>query len=234
MPPVHLVLLAGSATAPAFLDEAAARLRERIRRGTASDSVTCAIHFPYGDWSRGVIRQLLEIRHDTRLPIPRFSRSIGGRFVLRRLHEEIDEGWVVLVGHSGGGIAGLHAAALMTERRPELRCAVVQIGSPRSPVPRSMAPSVAFFYASGGGGRSKDPITRLGSWGGWTRSLLGVPAWDRRLHQPGFIRALPLAGGHADYFRTRLTAADGRTNLQVVEDEIWQWLESRFRSNASI
>jgi hypothetical protein len=126
------------------------------------------------------------------------------------------------------------AAALLAEQYPARRLAVALIGSPRSPVPRPLAPRTAYFYAAGRGERPRDPIACLGSWGGWRRGRCGLPVWDRRLHRPGCVRALPLAGGHADYFRTRLTAADGRTNLQCVEDEIWGWLAQLFAGDAAV
>ncbi|MDF2922120.1 MAG: hypothetical protein K0R57_1034 [Paenibacillaceae bacterium] len=71
---------------------------------------------------------------------------------------------IVLLGHSGGGTAALHAAALLKERNPGLQALVIQIGSPRSPVPPALSGSVAYCFACRPGGTGKDPVCRLGSW----------------------------------------------------------------------
>lgn len=228
MPAVHLFMLAGFATAPRFLDEALVYVRERVLWDTGAKEAAGTILFPYGDWSRNPVPQLREILHDIRLPAARFGRSVGGRVVLRSLQERMNNGdSAILIGHSGGGVAALHGAKLMADLHGEARILVIQIGCPKCPVPPEMRDRVGYFYAADGRGRWKDPVTRYGSWSGWKRSKSGLPVLIRNLYRPDVVRPLPVKGGHIDYFRSCLTAADGRSNLEIVADEIGRLLRER-------
>jgi hypothetical protein len=102
----------------------------------------------------------------------------------------------------------------------------VQIGSPKCPVSLHDRASTLFVSAVNDKGKSTDPITWLGSWGGWKRSG-AITRWNRQLAAPASIISVSLLGGHADYFRNRSPYMDenGTSNLEKTADCIWKWLE---------
>lgn len=121
------------------------------------------------------------------------------------------------MGHSGGGVAGIHAAELLRlEGIPVER--VIQIGSPRCRIPLEWQKATSYVFAVNARGKIADPITRLGSWGGWELSGRGVPLWNPVKYAPAHRVALPLIGGHPDYFRSREPFLDeqGVSNLEHV------------------
>ncbi len=211
---MYLYALAGIGTAPGFMQEFHGELARRLAAATGLP-VEGGLLYPYGEWSRSVRRQVWEVWRDIRLPAGAWEGSYGVA-ALRRELEGVARGSgpVVLVGHSGGGTAAVHAAAMLQAAAPERPVAVVQIGSPRSPVPPGLREAVVFGFACGPGGRGRDPVCRLGSWraarGGGGRVVFG------RLLLPGQRIPLPIAGGHPDYFRGHLRNAAGVSNLELV------------------
>jgi hypothetical protein len=133
-----------------------------------------------------------------------------------------------LVGHSGGGVAAVHAAEALLAAGAAEGCRLVQIGSPRCAVPEPLQARTAYVYAARAGSRRPaDPICRLGSWGGWERAARFALRWNRRRYAPATIASLPLVGGHADYFRDHgmfRQADGGATNLQLTVDAMWPTL----------
>lgn len=217
-------LVAGVATYPSTFQECR-RMLDRLF-GEQGTEATMEVLFPYGDYSRKLWRQVWEVRSDlTRLLLP--SR-IGARAMIRDLERSYTGGPVLLLGHSGGGVAACRAARLLLEQgisADDIR--VVQIGSPRVPVPDELQESSAYFYALDGRGRPDDPVTRLGSWGGWLRLPGGIPAWNRMRYAPGYVRGLPVIGGHTNYFRHQLPYVDGdsRSNLDKTIGAVADWLK---------
>ncbi|MEB3102118.1 hypothetical protein [Ferviditalea candida] len=213
-----LFLIAGVATSPDFMEV----LREALVRHlhqSGGARISSKLLFPYGDWGRSVLHQLRDARHDMKLPIMERRRSIGGQFIMKEAEPLLDDGWrFVFIGHSAGGNAAVHAAQLLKQREPRVECRIVQIGSPKCPIPAELQASVSFLFAEGKRGRSKDPICRLGSWGGWERGRYGLPVWNRHLYAPSRIIPLQTIGGHADYFRNHPPFMDalGRSNLEAV------------------
>lgn len=280
-----LYLIAGFRTAPLFMEEFRLHLHGRLEKAGAA-AVRSKLLFPYGDWSRRPVSQLLEIRRDMRLGVDRLERSIGGRQVLEAILRDGDEigntggrsigaehaghsgdagragdAWrdggagqadaadraealigapgsrlPILIGHSAGGVAAVHAASLLLERAGGKPCPVVMIGSPKCRIPEALRGAVLYVHAAGSRERkgsrfgSPDPVTRLGSFGGWGPSgRRGWRVWQRDKHAPEEIAAVPVAGGHADYFRSQapFLDAEGRSNLDRISEAVWRWLAKR-------
>ncbi|CAM3990112.1 hypothetical protein COLU111180_18270 [Cohnella lubricantis] len=245
-----LYFIAGFRTAPLFMEEFRVSLQGRLEKAGAR--VRSKLLFPYGDWSRGPVSQLLEIRRDMRLSPDRLERSIGGRHVLEAitrdreasLHEEDSRGregcedrerprLPILIGHSGGGVAAVHASSLLLARMGGTPCPVVMIGSPKCRIPDELRGSVLYLHAARRRGREgrqvvySDPVTRLGTFGGWhSPGSRRWRTWRRDQHAPGNIVSVPIVGGHADYFRSRAPFIDGNglSNLDLISEEVWHWL----------
>jgi pimeloyl-ACP methyl ester carboxylesterase len=199
---VQLYFAAGVATAPQFMFGIAANLEQRFKEigWTASSKLV----FPYGDWSRKLVLQLAELQLDMLRPSFAWERSIGGRRFAAEIWQEDQEGPIILIGHSGGGIAALHAAySLQDERFVRL---IFQIGSPRCPVPARLRDKAYFIYGVNQSVKRPDPITLLGYWG--RSAATRIP--------------LPLLGNHADYFRdaSPYVNSKGETNLNIVSRTI--------------
>jgi hypothetical protein len=240
---VAVYCLGGLATAPHFMENLRIAIEARIREQGLEGrplppgaSVHSRLLFPYGDWSRSVMKQLWEIGTDVRLGLRRIERSTGGRRTAAEV--EADEsrhgssaGMTLLIGHSGGGVAALHAAELLTARRSG-ECRVVMIGSPRCRVPDRLKPFVLSIAAQGQGegkglpGKSPDAVSRMGSHGGWRRRGW-LPSWQRDKHAPEYRLHVPIIGRHADYFREREPHrnSEGKSNLDHIMEAIFSWLD---------
>jgi hypothetical protein len=219
---VALYVLAGVATSLNFMEEFVDELKSRYI--AAGFEIQAHMLFPYGDWNRRLIKQLYEIGQDL---MPKLGRNRGylrGQKVANYILESYQGGQIVIVGHSSGGVAGVHAANLLAlTKLPIAR--VVQIGSPKCPVSQKHRASTLFISAVNHNGKSSDPITRLGSWRGWERTGRLV-RWNSRLAAPMHRITVRLVGGHADYFRSHSSFADekGLTNLVKITGVIWAWL----------
>lgn len=226
---LHVYLIAGIATSPDFMEGLRLELERRLAAlGAPASAVRASLLLPYGAWSRPLLPQLREIGRDLRLGIGRRSGSVGGAAVLRRLAADGVRGsdalW--LIGHSGGGLAAVHAAEGLLAQHRELDLHTVQVGSPRCAVAAALQARAAYVYAAGPGGRGKDPICRLGTWGGWTGSP-GRPWPVRRKHAPALLAGVPIVGGHADYFRERppyVQPDTGAANLDLTVGAFWDWI----------
>ncbi|MFC4596781.1 hypothetical protein [Cohnella hongkongensis] len=236
---VDIYLLAGLGTAPGFMENLRIMLTESLLKAEVFGRpfIRSSLLYPYGDWSRNVVAQLWEIRADMRRGAARLDRSIGGGRALADIARERAEagdgeesGTTLLVGHSGGGVAAVHAAELLLKSGVSSCCFAVKIGSPRCRVPERMKPRVLSIFAEGrrkdgSVGPSPDFVSRIGSYGGWTRKR-GLPCWTRNKHAPAAFLGVPIVGKHADYFRDRepYFNTDGRSNLELIVDSIVGWL----------
>ncbi|WP_068603450.1 alpha/beta hydrolase family protein [Paenibacillus swuensis] len=235
---VHLFIMAGLATSPDFFDGFQGELSTRFRSKGVSARID--IVYPYGNWSRRLIPQLREIRRDVfpwRNRTSRYEDRLGGLNAAEAVKASYAGGALYLVGHSAGGTAAVHAGLrLLHEGFPLGR--LVQIGSPKSPLPDQLRAISAYFYATNATGRPTDRVTRLGSWGGLdrSRSRLGkirneaqgmLPRWNSMLYAPERVTGICLRGGHADYFRTSQAYrnAEGVANLTLTTDAVWSWLD---------
>jgi len=195
---IHIYLLAGVATAESIFHMCEQKL-EKICHEQGLEPVIKSV-FPYGNNSRSVVRQVFEVRSD--LSNRMKAGRIGGQLAYKTIKESYRGGRLLLIGHSGGGAAAYQAVKLLHEegtKEDDFR--VVQVGSPRTPIQRNYQKHVGYFHAIDGAGRMIDPISRIGSWGGWRLSKYAVPSWDSFKYAPGYIEGLPTIGGHADYFR---------------------------------
>jgi hypothetical protein len=219
---VALYILAGVATSENFMDDFKHELELRYEH--AGIEVHSSMLFPYGDWNRSIVKQVMEISYDL-MPRLRDNNSyFRGQTVADHIKQSNSNGRIVIVGHSSGGVAGVHAANQLDRvHYPDVR--VVQIGSPKCAVPIMQRASTLFIRAINQKGKSADPITRLGSWGGWEKSGR-IVRWNAQSKAPSSIYAVPIIGGHADYFRNKDPFRDvnGVTNLKKITDCIWQWL----------
>ncbi|WP_051621058.1 hypothetical protein [Paenibacillus sp. UNC451MF] len=223
---IALFTLAGIATAPGFMDEFREELSLQLRRCgyfVEADSI-----YPFGDWSQRTMNQLAAIFRDLTDIQERVWTSIGAGVASARIFEAAEAGLnVVLIGHSGGGVSAVQVAGQLIKAgySPPL---VVQIGSPKCPIPINIKDRVLFLSAVGAGGK-RDPVTRLGRWGGWVHGFGHLKFWKMRAYPPGEIVDIPLIGSHPDYFRTRSPYVDeqGRTNMMRTLHPLLSWLERK-------
>ncbi|OUM95307.1 MAG: hypothetical protein A9Z00_08045 [Thermobacillus sp. ZCTH02-B1] len=131
---------------------------------------------------------------------------------------------VVLVGHSGGGVAACHAGRRLLAEGAVRDLRIVQIGSPKVRIHPALRDRTAYFYAADERGRVRDPITRLGTWGGVRLSAAGIPVWDSRRWAPGHIAPVAIEGGHKDYFLPSAGAPGRAANLERTAAAILDWL----------
>jgi pimeloyl-ACP methyl ester carboxylesterase len=203
---IALYTLAGVFTAPRFMDEFHNRMLERLAAEGFS-TYGCSI-FPYGDWGSSRLRQAAEVAVDVCVPI------IGGRRAEAIIRETCDRAdAIVLIGHSGGGVAAVQAArTLLSRGEPVL--AVVMIGAPRTPIPLACRDRTLYLYSTGRQGKVSDRITEFGRWGG---------------NKPARVLGLPLVGGHRDYFRANppFVNEHGLSNLSITVQATAAWLLER-------
>ncbi|QJD83823.1 hypothetical protein [Cohnella herbarum] len=182
------------------------------------------------------------------LPPAKISNSIGGKraiAAMATMRLAVDRRTTtLLIGHSGGGVAAIHAAYLLMKSESRSNCLVVMIGSPKCRIPQELRPSVLSISAAGtrkrandAEGKSPDLVSRLGTHGGWMRTRHneinnhsafrnGFPAWHKHKHAPAAMRTVPIIGGHADYFRdsSSYVNSSGSSNLDITLDAILSWL----------
>lgn len=233
---LQLYLMCGMATSPDFMEDFRYELSRRMIK--AGLSATSQLLFPYGDWSRKAAAQMLEITHDTALGPKQFARSVGGR----RAAQEVSRGHAafrgirVFIGHSGGGVAAAHASRLLLQNHAEKdRHFIIQIGSPKCAVhPEDQRDTL--YIRFGGDGRRTDPVTRMGSWGGWEKAAGRWWRWNPEKYAPASRVQLSLIGGHADYFRRHdpFVSGEGVSNLEIMTDCIQRWLKERMNAAAML
>jgi hypothetical protein len=244
--------LAGLATATHFMERFRLAFLDLLAQSGIRDRLGRPVHsellFPYGDWNRRALAQLWEIRSDMRLPPAKISISIGGKRALAAMaagKPVTGRGRTTLfVGHSGGGIAAIHAAHLLMKSGSRSKCLAIMIGSPKCRIPQELRQSALSISAAGirsaekvAEGKSPDLVSRLGTHGGWVRSMergqgnhsgfgMKLPSWHKHKHAPGTLITVPIVGGHADYFRESApyVNSEGVSNLALTLEAIRSWL----------
>ena len=238
---IELYLAAGVATSPLFME----RLRQVIKRELedAGAIVRSSLAFPYGDKERSLVGQLREVVRDLRLRDSRLDGALGGNRLLGTIDERRGSaaGTVpdrtIIVGHSAGGVAAVHAARLLYARDGGKPPLVVMIGSPRCRIPGELREHVLYVYAARSDSQGArwmtvkltDPITRLGSFGGWNTGTWRLPSWQMDKHAPVHASGLRIVGGHADYFREQapFVNAIGLSNMALTAAVVLKWLKQR-------
>lgn len=221
--PISIYLLAGVATSNSIFNECKIKLEKMFQ----SDGIEPAIHvlFPYGDASRSVLRQVLEVKSDLSNRIK--AGRVGGQNALLKIKQTLSGDRMLLIGHSGGGAAAYQAAKMLHENGEINDFRIVQVGAPRTPIDPSLQERVSYFHSINSLGKLNDPISRIGSWGGWSRDKSAVPRWNRLKYAPGYVEGIPTVGGHADYFRHTKPYTDHEAvcNLDKTIDRVREWLK---------
>ncbi|MBD2863177.1 alpha/beta hydrolase family protein [Paenibacillus oceani] len=218
---------AGVYTSPNFMEGVLKAVVDVLEREPKLDVVGAGLLFPYGDWSCPLLPQIRQVYRDMTLRSGNYERSLGGGRILSEVGSGDEADILLFIGHSGGGVASVHAASLLDERLPAIQTRIVQIGCPRFAIPPVMCDRVRYLYAAKANGSGKDPITRIGSWGGWEKGAAGVPRWNPLKFAPDERIPVPLLGGHADYFRNYepFRCAEGHSNLDLVLEKMLEgWL----------
>ncbi len=222
---MRIVLLAGIATAPQFFGRCCDWVASVARQAGWLARVDAI--YPYGDHSRSVWRQVGEVSGD--LPHRLSLLRVGGRAAADHIRNSYDGEQLVLIGHSGGGAAAYQAVRILLKEqklRPE-NCRIIQIGSPKMPIAPELRQHVYYIHAVDDHGKAKDPITRLGSWGGWSAGRFRLPGWNASKYAPAHIEGIELIGGHADYLRHDQPFVDEQqqSNLEKTLGRAWQWVQ---------
>lgn len=229
---MRIVLLAGIATAPQFFGRCCEKVGAIARQAGWLVSVDAI--YPYGDHSRSVWRQVREVSGD--LPHRLSLARIGGRAAADHIRRTYDGERLVLIGHSGGGAAAYQAVRILhKEQRLSLdNCRIIQIGSPKVPIAPELRRHVYYIHAVDRAGKAKDPITRLGSWGGWSAGRFRLPGWNASKYAPEHIEGIELLGGHADYLRHDQPFIDEQqqSNLEKTLGRVWQWVQQSLAAPA--
>ncbi|MFC5452958.1 alpha/beta hydrolase family protein [Paenibacillus aestuarii] len=230
---IAVYISAGFATAPNFLDAFAAELASRFQQSGWHGQVS--IHFPYGDWSRNALRQLHEIGKDLWMkrstasgtdsaPVGQPDYGAKSLYTFIRQHASPEEP-LLLIGHSGGAVASMQAAELLSKEGREV-IGVIQIGSPKNWIPAPWKERVLYIHAEYRRKSTLDPVPWIGSWGGWIRMPSGRWRWSREKHAPVSRQGVSILGGHADYFRDHEPYVEaGMTNMHKTVNAIWAWLD---------
>lgn len=226
--PLTVYLMAGVATANQMFSECRRKLEDLL--GYEAGKPDIHEVFPYGDNSRNMWTQVLEVGSDLTNGL-RLSR-VGGRKAAESIQATYKgDGRVLLIGHSGGGAAA-YQAAVKLHRAGALRdFRIVQIGSPRIRVLPELRDRVCYLHSVDAEGKVSDPISKIGTWGGWSvssdRRKQPMPYWNRLKYAPGRVEGIPVVGGHADYFKHQNPFVDDQLvcNLDKTVDRIGSWLK---------
>jgi hypothetical protein len=220
----QVYLLSGVATSADFMHPLSAALGERYLRA-GSEAFFHFLH-PYGTWERRLIDQLNEARQDISRKSIQAIASSRGKLLGESIMQSGRDHDIVLIGHSAGGIAAIHAASILKNNGFRIS-SIVQIGCPKHAVPVSFRDRTLYAYGvRAGHNKGSDPIVRIGTWGGWEKGTSGWPLWNSKLYAPCKISTFPLVGGHTDYFRSGHPYHNdhGISNLELTTDVIWNFI----------
>ncbi|WNQ12143.1 hypothetical protein MJA45_03585 [Paenibacillus aurantius] len=177
--------------------------------------------YPYGSMDgvhskrfyRHLAKQALKVSRDMYV---RYERNIGGRLAYEKIKADYDQygsGDIILIGHSGGGIAAYNTAQLLSDDGYRV-ARVILVGAPEQWIHKDWHNRVHALRKAG----------RIGDWVTW----LGKPCFGA----PKVSDEVNIVGGHTDYFRWDKVDDNGVSNLQKVMDRIWQWLRPRDLSSS--
>ncbi len=197
-----------------FFSGAMKDLTERYRVAGVR-KVHTADFYPYGfmddvlanGYSRFIARQALAVSRDM---YARYLRNRGGKRAFDFIVEDYEAagcGEIVLIGHSGGGVAAYAAGKMLHDKGYSID-KVIMVGSPEVWIAEDWQNRVCRVHKAG---RLGDPITWFG------KPSPGAP----RIRS-----AVNIVGGHPDYFRWNSFDQDGVSNLAKTMDAIWTCLTS--------
>jgi hypothetical protein len=215
-----IYLLAGVGSSRSIFTACKRELLQRFRQEGREPIISEL--FPYGDHTVRLFRQVLEVGADL-VGLRGLLRS-GGRDAAEQVRRLSYGSPVLFIGHSGGCVAAYQAAVMLSEEGviPDFR--IIQVGSPKVPIRPEHRDKVSYFMAVNEQGHRVDPITRLGRWGGWSRSRFGFRYWDKRKYAPGLVGTITVLGGHEHYFRNDdlyIHPVRG-SNLSLTLESIWE------------
>lgn len=223
---LHIYLLAGVQTK----DSAFITLNNKLNQLLEAKGMTATIEmlYPYGDYRRKLWKQLFDICID--FNVVGNGAGIGGKRLSNKLVEAVQRGGdkFLFIGHSGGGVAAYQLARYLHYNHQislqQLR--VIQIGSPKMRVSPLFKRSIAYIHATDEQGKIKDPIAKIGYWGGLQTEERKSVRWNQQKYAPSIVQAVPLIGGHADYFRVNEPFIDEQkqSNLDYTFNVIENWL----------
>lgn len=131
---LKVFLLAGVKTSPSAFHTLQQRLQHKLQEKGITPDIEML--FPYGEMERNLLLQLMEVRAD--LSTYAYNAGIGGRKVWKRIEPYTDSRKLLLIGHSGGGVAAYQIARKIYEDRLPIETKVIQVGSPKTRIiPRS-------------------------------------------------------------------------------------------------
>lgn len=147
------------------------------RLNCRGDSVTYCEVFPYGETSNTpLIAQAANVLADMNW------RDKGGNDINYRITEanvQADHK-IVLIGHSGGGIAVVDAYRKMDDYHKSLVTQVVSIGAPKLDI-RVDSSKFTYIYDS------NDLVTRIGDWSGGKEPGFQYKVWNA-VYEPSYLR----------------------------------------------
>lgn len=136
------------------------------------------------------------------------AKTIGGRSLYSDIRTDYDAaggGKIVLIGHSGGGVASYKAGLLLEEAGYPVT-EIIMVGSPELPIRKCFRDRV---YALENSDRWGDLVCRCGF-------NLFKPPRDK-------VR-LPIVSGHPFYFCNQTKDENNVSNMSKVLDTIWDWM----------
>ena len=223
---LHIFLLAGVQTKDSAFNTLTKRLNELCAKKDIQTSIQML--YPYGDYTRKLWKQVLDICIDFNFVTKR--AGLGGQRINQQLEKSTinQDSKFLLIGHSGGGVAAYRWARFLHYHYQldldQLR--VVQIGSPKIRVSPHFQKQLAYIQAVDEQGMPKDPITKIGYWGGLHLNNVDKKGWNSQKYAPSNVHSIPLIGGHADYFRVNPPFVDvnQQSNLDYTFNAIENWL----------
>ncbi|WP_010272680.1 esterase/lipase family protein [Paenibacillus senegalensis] len=208
LPKVSVYFVAGISTWKSgdMFGPAMKHIKERYRNNGWNCSHTEAL-YPYGTMDdipreqlKPTIRkQMWHVFQDMYQPAERSPRAAYLSRIIRKHYGSSGEGEILLIGHSGGGIAAYLAARMLRKQGYPVRH-VVQVGSPGGYIHAEWRDDVYCLRESG------DVVT----W--WRLPFIGSAS--RR-------DVVQIEGGHPLYFCDQTKDKDGCDNLTKVMDKIW-------------
>jgi len=177
------------------------------------DPVHVGDFYPYGimdgipkrESFRFLARQALKVSRDM---YRRYRRNPGGLYAFRKIRADYDmygTGPIILIGHSGGGVAAYKTAKLLADRGYPVE-RVFLVGAPVQGIASDWQSKVFCLEKAG---RLGDPVTWLG------KPCIGSPRQRA---------TVDIVGGHTHYFSMDAVDREGVSNLNKVMDKIWGWL----------